>query len=414
MQRFAAFQHPNFRRYFAGQVISSVGSWLQSLAVTWLVLDMTGRSDRLGIAVALQFLPMLVFGAPAGVLADRVDNRRLLLVTSALSAALALAFGLVVGAGTPSLWVIYSLTFLSGVVLAVERPAFQALLYQLVGKDVLPSAVAANSTIMSMSRLVGPALGGVMIAATGIASCFYANAVSYLVVFAALAGLRRASLVPRPRGSRAKGGLRDAIAYVRANPDVRRPLVVMSVVGMIALNFQTTFPSMVRFGFDRGAGAVGTAMSVSAIGSILGGLYIAGVTPHPRRTLAAVLAAFAVMMMLIAASPGYLAFLALGIPLGFASASFQSVDTVILQQATEPSMQGRVMALQQMAWFGTTPMGAVLMGWVIDAVSPRAPFAIGGVAAAACAVGLVRRRAVSEAGPGAGKSPAPSTEPALR
>lgn len=389
MSRFAAFEHPNFRRYFVGQVISNVGSWLQSLAVTWLVLEVTGRSDKLGIAVALQFLPILVLGAPAGVLADRVDNRRLLIGTSAVSAALALVFGVVVGTGTTNLWIIYGLTFLFGVILAVERPAMQALLYQLVGRDLLPSAVAANSTIMSMSRLVGPALGGVMIATLGIASCFYANAVSYVVVLLALASIDRRTLVPRPRAPKAKRQVRAALAYVRQRPDVRRPLLVMVVVGTIALNFQITMPSMVRFGFDMGAGAVGTAMSVSAIGSILGGLYIAGITPHPRRTLTLVLLGFGATLLVFAVAPNYAVFLLLGIPLGFASASFQSVDTVVLQQATDPEMQGRVMALQQMAWFGSTPIGALLMGWVIERTSPRMPFVLGGVANLACAAALL-------------------------
>jgi len=400
MERFAAFQHPNFRRYFAGQVISSVGTWLQALAVTWLVLDLTGRSDRLGIAVALQFLPLLLLGAPAGVLADRVDNRRLLLVTSAVSAALALAFGLAISTGTADLRVIYGLTLLSGLVLAVERPAMQALLFQLVGRDDLPSAVAANSTIVSVSRLVGPALGGAMVAVTGVASCFYSNAVSYVAVLVALASISRSSLVPRPIGSRAGGNLRAAVAYVRQRPDVRRPLVVMAAVGLIALNFQTTFPSMVRFGFDRGAGAVGTAMSVSAIGSILGGIYAAGITPKPRRTLPLVLAGFGGMLIVFAVAPNYPTFVVLGIPLGFASACFQSIDTVAVQQATEPSMQGRVMALHQMAWYGSTPIGALAMGWVIQATSPRAPFVLGSLAALACAVALVRaagRHATSDA-----------------
>jgi MFS family permease len=390
MERFAAFQHSNFRRYFAGQVISSVGSWLQALAVTWLVLDLTGRSDRLGVAVALQFLPLLLLGAPAGVLADRVDNRRLLLATSAVSAGLALVFGVAVSSGTTDLRVIYGLTLLSGLVLAVERPAMQALLFQLVGRDALPSAVAANSTIVSVSRLVGPALGGAMVAVTGVASCFYANAISYLVVLAALASISRSRLVPRPLGTRAGGNLRVAVAYVRRRPDVRRPLIVMAVVGLVVLNFQTTFPSMVRFGFDRGAGAVGTAMSVSAIGSILGGIYAAGVKPNPRRTLGLVLVAFSGMLFLVAAAPSYVTFVALGIPLGFVSASFQSIDTVAVQQATEPSMQGRVMALHQMAWYGSTPIGALAMGWVIEATTPRAPFVLGGIAAIACASALAR------------------------
>ena len=389
MQRFAAFQHGNFRRYIVGQVISSVGTWLQALAVTWLVLDLTNRSDRLGIAVALQFLPLLLLGAPAGVLADRVDNRRLLLTTSAVSAALALTFGVVVSSGHADLWVIYSFTLLSGLVLAVERPAMQALLFQLVGRDDLPSAVAANSSIAAVSRLVGPALGGAMVAVTGVAPCFYANAASYAVVFVALASISRSGLIPRPKGVRAGGNLRAAVEYVRRRPDVRRPLVVMAVVGLVALNFQTTFPSMVRFGFDRGAGGVGTAMSVSAIGSILGGIYAAGVTPNPRRTLAVVLVGFSAMVLLCAAAPTYVTFVLLTIPLGFASASFQSINTVEVQQATEPSMQGRVMALHQMAWFGSTPIGALAMGWVIEATSPRVPFALGSVAALACAGALM-------------------------
>jgi len=390
MERFAAFQHRNFRRYFIGQVISSVGTWLQALAVTWLVLDLTGRSDRLGVAVALQFLPLLLLGAPAGVLADRVDNRRLLLVTSSVSAVLALIFGFVVSAGTTDLWVIYGLTLLSGLVLAVERPAMQALLFQLVGRETLPSAVAANSTIVGVSRLVGPALGGAMIAVTGVASCFYANAVSYGAVIVALASISRRQMVARPTGSRASGSLRAAVTYVRHRPDVRRPLVVMAVVGLVALNFQTTFPSMVRFGFDRGAGAVGTAMSVSAIGSILGGIYAAGITPNPRRTLALVLIGFSAMLLVFAAAPTFVAFVLLGIPLGFASACFQSINTVAVQRATEPAMQGRVMALHQMAWYGSTPIGALAMGWLVQATSPRVPFVLGGLGALACAAGLAR------------------------
>ena len=390
MDRFAAFRHSTFRRYFAGQVISSVGTWLQSLAVTWLVLDRTGRSDRLGVAVALQFLPLLLLGAPAGVLADRVDNRRLLLATSATSAVLALAFGLTVSSGHASLGVIYALTFASGLVLAVERPAMQALLFQLVGRESLPSAVAANATIMSVARLVGPALGGVMVATSGVASCFYANAVSYVVVLGALASIRRSRLVPRPVGARAGGGLRAAFAYVRRRPDVRRPLLVMAGVGLVALNFQTTFPSMVRFGFHQGAGAVGTTMSVSAIGSILGGLYAAGVAPNQRRALALAVGGFGAVLLVFAAAPSYPIFVLLGVPLGFASACFQSVDTAAVQQATEPSMQGRVMALHQMALFGSTPIGALAMGWVIQTTSPRVPFVLGGAAALVAATALVR------------------------
>ena len=282
--RFAAFENRNFRLYFIGQTISNIGSWLQTLAITWLVLEITNRSDRLGITMALQFLPMLILGAPAGVLADKINNSRLLITTSALSGLIAATLGVIVATGHAGLPSIYALTLLLGIVLAVERPTMQSILFELVGPKLLPKAVATNSSINPMSRLVGPALAGVLIATVGIKACFYLNAVSYLVVIAALLALRSNELVARPHLGRTKGKLREGFAYVRTNPDVARPLLVMVIVGTVAYNFPTTLPSIVRFGFHRGAGSAGTLMSVSAIGSILGGIYIAGIKPHPRRT----------------------------------------------------------------------------------------------------------------------------------
>jgi MFS family permease len=390
--RFAAFGNRNFRLYFVGQTISSIGSWAQSLAVTWLVLELTDRSDQLGIALALQFVPMLVLGAPAGVLADRLNNRRVLLGTSATSGILALTFGIVVSTGHATIWWIYALTFALGLVLAVERPTMQAILFQLVGRDLLPNAVAANGTINSVSRLIGPALAGGLIATVGVTVGFYINAASYLIVIAALLALRSSELVARPMIGQTKGKLSEGFAYVRSHPEVARPLLVMSIVGAVALNFPTTFPSMVRFGFHRGAGSVGVAMSVSAIGSILGGIYIAGIKPDARRTLAIALTGFGAAIVALGVMPNYGTFVAMSIVLGFASASFQSVNTVVVQQATEPSMQGRVMALHQTALFGSTPIGALLMGWVIHVSSARIPFLLGGMAAVLCAAFVIGRR----------------------
>jgi MFS family permease len=387
--RFAAFGNRNFRLYFIGQTISNVGSWLQSLAVIWLVLDITNRSDQLGIAVALQFLPMLVLGAPAGVLADKIDNRRLLIATSCASGLIAATLGIVVATGHARLGWIYALTLLLGIVLAFERPAMQSILFELVGPDLLPKAVAANSSINPVSRLVGPALAGVLIAAVGVEACFYINAISYLVVIAALLALRQRDLLVRPQLTTSKGKLREGFAYVRTHPDVARPLLIMTIVGTVAYNFPTTLPSMVRFGFHRGAGSAGIVMSVSAIGSIIGGIYIAGIKPHPRRTLVYALAGFAASLLALSVMPGFWAFVAVSIAMGFASAAFQSVTTIVLQQATDPGMQGRVMALHQMALFGSTPIGAILMGWVIHTFSPRLPFALGGLAALLCAGALI-------------------------
>jgi MFS family permease len=396
-RRFAAFDNRNFRRYFVGLTVSSIGTWFTSLAVTWLVLELTNRSDKLGIAVALQFLPLLVLGAPAGVLADRFDNRRLLLMTSTIMGLLALTFGIIVASGHVTIWWIYGFTFSMGLVLSVERPTMQAFVYQLVGPELLPRAVAANSTINGLSRLIGPALAGVLIAAFGVKVNFFVDATSYVVVIIALLGLRRSEFVHRPLGGRAKRRMREGFAYVRSHPEVARPLLVMTLVGTIALNFGTTMPSMVRFGFHLGAGRVGLVMSISAVGSIVGGIYIAGIEPNPRRTLSIVLLGFAATLVGVAVAPDYWAFVALSIPLGFASASFQSLNTSILQRATEPAMQGRVMALHQMAWFGSTPIGALLMGWVIHVSSARMPFALGGLAALVSGVAVLGRRSVRSA-----------------
>ena len=420
-RRFAAFGNRNFRMYFVGQTISSIGSWTHALAVTWLVLELTNRSDRLGVTMALQFLPLLLLGAPAGVLVDRFDNRRILVVTSAVSGLLAATFAAVALSGHITIWWIYTLTLVFGIALAVERPAMQAILYELVGPQLLPSAVATNSTIASVSRLIGPALAGALIATVGVEACFIVNAASYVVVIGALLALRSSELVHRPAIGRAKGKLREGFAYVRTHRDVARPLLVMSIVGTVAYNFPTTFPSMVRFGFHRGAGSVGIAMSVSAIGSIVGGIYIAGVKPHPRRTLALSLAGFAVSCLALSVAPGFWPFVAMSVVLGFASASFQSVTTVVLQQATEPAMQGRVMALHQMALFGTTPLGALLIGWIIQATSARVPFALGGLTALICAAAIQGPRLTSLRTDRAGSSAAspnaidarPDSAPAL-
>ena len=397
--RFSAFESWNFRVYFAGQLLSNIGTWMQTLAQAWLVLELTDRSDRLGVMVALQFAPLLVFGALAGVLADRFENRRLLIVTSTLSGLLALALGIVVATDHATIWWIYGFALVFGFVMAVERPTMQAIVFQLVGRDRLSSAIGINGTILTTGRLLGPGAAGLIIGRFGVAPCFFVNAASYLVVIAALMLLRVREFVARPQLTRTKGQLAEGLRYVRAHADVRRPLVVMVVVGLVAYNFQTTMPSIVKFEFGRSAGAVGAVMSISAIGSVFGGLMIAGYTPHPRRTLAIVSAAFGASLLGFAAAPNYAWFIALSIPVGVASACFTTANTTVLQRATDPAMQGRVMSLHQIAWQGTTPIGALFMGWLIEASSPRVPFYLGGLSAIACAAVVIGSRSAAPTTP---------------
>jgi MFS family permease len=359
---------------------------MQTFAQAWLVLDLTGRADHLGITVSLQFLPLLLFGAHAGVLADRVDNRRLLIATSSGGALLALGLGVLTQAGDVSIWWIYVFAGVFGCVNAIERPAMAAIIYQLVGPERLPSAVGINGLINTGSRLVGSSIAGALIATWSIAGCFFVNAASYLVVIAALVLLREREMFTRPIRPRGSGGLREGLRYVRTHPDVLRPLVVMAVVGTLAYNFQITIPSMVRFGFDRGASATAAVMSISAIGSITGGLVVAGLRLEPRLSLGLSVLGLGVGLIAFGSAPSYGWFIAICLPLGFLSSAFLTVDTTVLQGATEAAMQGRVMGLHQIAWFGSTPIGALVMGWLSEAVSPRAPFFVGGASALACAV----------------------------
>ncbi len=378
-----------------GQLLSTIGTWMQTLAEAWLVLELTNRSDRLGITVALQFAPLLVFGALAGVLADRFDNRRLLVVTSALSGLLALALGIVVVTDHVTIWWIYGFALALGFVMAVERPTMQAIVFQLVGPRPPAQRDRINGTIQTTGRLLGPGVAGLIIARCGVAPCFFVNAASYLVVIVALLMLRTAEMVPRPQLRKTKGQLREGLRYVTARPDVLRPLVVMVVVGLVAYNFQTTMPAIVRFEFNGSAGAVGAVQSISAIGSVFGGLFIAGITPHPRRTLALVTGAFGVCLLGFAMAPNFGWFLVLSIPVGVTSAAFTTVDATVLQQATDSAMQGRVMSLHQIAWQGTTPIGVLFMGWLIEATSPRVPFYLGGISAIMCAIVIIVRRSAA-------------------
>ena len=391
-RRFAAFDAHNFRLYFVGQLLSTVGTWMQTFALAWLVLQLTGRSDRLGVAVALQFLPLLLFGAHAGVLADRVDNRKLLLCSSACGGGLAVGLGLLSRNSHVSIWWVYLFAVAFGCVTAVERPVMQAILFQLVGSDRLPSAIGINGTINTAGRLVGPAVAALVIATGGIAACFYANAISYVIVIGALCFIRGADLTERPLRTAGVGGLAEGFRYVRSHDDVGRPLIVMAVVGTLAYNFAITIPAMVRFGFDRGSASAAAIMSISAIGSITGGLVVAGLRLRPRASLIAATVGLGIGLTLFGAAPTYAWFIAACLPLGFLSSTFLTVDATVLQQATEPAMQGRVMSLHQIAWYGSTPVGALLTGWLIQISSPRTPFFVGAASAFACALVLYVRR----------------------
>ena len=370
----------NFRIFFIGESISSIGSWTQMVAQNWFVLQLTGSGEALGFTVALQMLPILLFGAWTGALADHVDNRRVLLVTTTAGATQAIALGLLTASGDITPGWIYFFAFFLGTVSAFERPCAQAMNYELVGPTDVPSAVGLQGTIMATGRLVGPAIAGILMATAGIEPVFFLNAFTFAAVIVALLMLRVDALFLR-QPTKARARVRDGLAYVWTRPTLRLGLAVMFVVGTFAYNFAIMLPSMVRFEFDGGSVALGVVFSVSAVGAVTGGLAAAALYHPTVRTLGLVTIGFAVCVAATALAPGLAAFVLVSLPLGAGSAMFTAVTQTILQQASAPEYQGRVMSLFTIAWMGTTPIGGLLAGLVIDAFSTRAALGMGAVAA---------------------------------
>ncbi len=387
----------NFRLFFAGQLVSVTGTWMQMVASGWLVLQITGSGVALGVQAALGFGPLLVLGPWGGLLADRGDKRSILIATQSAFAALALVLWGLVAAGVVELWMVYVLSLLQGVVTAIDMPARQSFYAEMVGQKDLTNAVSLNSAVMTGTRIVGPALAGLLIAGVGLAFCFLFNGISYLAVIGALWAMRPDELhrtgAPEPR----RGQLREGLAYVWRTPALRLPLLWMAAIFTFSFNFSVLFPLMAEGEFHGDAGTFGLLLSVMGVGSLAGALVMARQQrPNPRR-LAFAAVGFGAVTMVAAAAPGLPSELTVLVPLGFVSMVFMITGNSTLQLTSVPEMRGRVMALYGMVFLGGTPIGAPIGGWVGETFGPRAGLAVGGVVAIATGlagiISLARRRA---------------------
>ena len=284
---FSSLRIRNYRLYFLGQIVSLSGTWMQSVGQVWLVLKLTGSGVDLGLVVALQFLPVLLGGSWGGVIADRVDKRKLLIVTQTVSGLFALALGVLTVTNVVTLWMVYGLALGLGCVTLVDMPARQSFVMEMVGRKDLANAVSLNSVVVNAARVVGPALAGLLIATVGIGICFLLNAVSYVAVVVALVRMRAAELDRGAPIPRKKGQLREGFRYVWSKPDLRVPLLLMAVVGTIAYNFSVTFPLIVHRVFHGGAGVYGVLFAVMGTGAVAGGLVVAAKARATRELLAA-------------------------------------------------------------------------------------------------------------------------------
>ncbi len=390
---FRALAVANYRRYYAGQAVSLAGTWMQMTAQSWLVLTLTHSSTTLGLIVALQTLPVLLLGPYGGVVADRVDKRRLMVALQTLMGVQALALGLLTVTGAVRVWQIGLLAAVLGLNNAFEAPARQSFMLELVGAEHLRNAVSLNSVLVNVARSVGPALAGVLIATVGTGVCFLINAVSFIAVVTSLLRMDRAALRPSRPAPRAAGQLREGLRYVARTPELAVPLVMMALAGTLAYEFQVSLPVLAQRGLHVGPRGYGFMTAAMGIGAVCGGLVVAARGRIGLRWLSLAAVAFGVVMALAAMAPSLALELVALMFVGWASISFMSTGNSTLQLSSAETMRGRVMSLWFVAFQGSTPIGGPLVGWVMAQAGPRAGLGLGAVAClGAAALGLVARR----------------------
>jgi MFS family permease len=383
---FPALAIPNYRRYLSGQSVSLIGTWMQMTAQAWLVLTLSDSPSALGVIVALQTLPVLVLGPYGGVIADRVNKLQLIIALQSVMGVLALALGVLTVSGAVRLWHVGVLAALLGLNNAFENPARQSFMLEMVGRDSLRTAVSLNSTMVNLARVVGPAVGGVLIAGVGIGVCFLINAASFIVVIWTLLHLDRSAISPSRPIVRASGQLREGLRYVARTPELAIPLLMMALAGVFAYEFQVTLPVLAREALHQGAEGFGLMTAAMGIGAVGGGLLVAARGTTGLRPMVRHAATFGVVLLLAAAAPNLpLALLAL-VLVGWCSISFMATGNTTLQLAAAPDMRGRVMSLWFVAFQGSTPLGGPLLGWAMGWAGARIGLGAGGVACLVVAV----------------------------
>jgi MFS family permease len=377
---FSALSVSNFRRFFFGQSVSMIGTWMQTVAQSWLVYTLTHSATALGFVVALQTLPILVLGPYAGVIADRVDKRKLMIVLQTFMGVQALVLGLLAVTHVVRFWEVCVLAVVLGLNNTFENPARQSFVLEMVGSDELRNAVSLNSTMVNAARAVGPAAAGILIATVGEGVCFLVNAASFAAVVYSLVSMDKLTLQPTTPTGRHKGQMREGFRYVAHEPRLGIPLVMMALVGTLAYEFQVTLPVIAKQTFHGGPATYGFLTASMGVGAVLGGLVTAARGRTGLRALTWAGGIFAVAIGFASLAPALVVeFIALG-AVGWASVTFLATGNTTLQLQADPSMRGRVMALWAVAFMGTTPVGGPLIGWIIAASNARVGLGTGGIA----------------------------------
>jgi MFS family permease len=388
----------NYRLYAAGQGTSLIGTWMQTVALGWLVLQLTGSGTSVGLVIAAQFIPVLLLAPLGGVLIDRLDTRRVLVFTQSVSAVLALILGVLTISGDVRLWMVYAIAAAGGLLQVVDNPARQLFSLQLVGPDHLTNAITLNTVNMNLARVIGPAIGAIIISTIGVGPCFVVNATSFVFVIGALSAMRASEFYPKALAPRAKGQVREGLRYVNRTPGLRTPLIMMALIGTLAYEWQVSLLLSAKYTFHGDGGTYGLMTSAMGIGAVVGGLATASRERHGLDTLVNTSAAFGVLILAVAIAPNLALALGALVLMGAVSIAFIARANATLQLAADPAMRGRVMALWTVAFMGSTPIGGPIVGWIGEHVGPRWALATGGIAClAAAAYGLHEQRRTQQA-----------------
>jgi len=393
-------RHRNYRLFFTGQVISVSGTWMQNVALAWLVVELTRSPLAVGALAFFRFLPFTLFGLVAGVVADRIDNRKLVIGTQAMSMALSAVLAVLVLTGTPALWLVYLLAALSGTALVFDAPGRHALTFQMVGRDELPNAVALNAGLFNASRVVGPAVAGVLIAAFGVGVNFAINTVTFLAVLASLLMMREEELVPLTRSGEPPTmmrGIREGLSWVLASPEMRLVLAIVTVVSTVGFNFHVILPLLASDTLNTGPGVFGILSSTFGAGALLGALLSAALGRASWKVLVAGTAGFSLSLLALAPVETVWVAAALLFVTGTCFTLWTSNANAILQLRAPDHLRGRVVSLYLWAFAGLAPIGGLFAGWLTEVGGTQLAFTVAGGTGLAMALAAARELTVRRA-----------------
>lgn len=385
-ETFSSLHVRNYRLYYIGQIISTSGTFMQSVAQAWLVMKLSRSGSALGIVTALQYIPILLFGMLGGLAADRFPKRTILFLTQSAAGILAIVLGVLVATGQVRLWMVFILAFCLGWVNVFDNPTRQTFVIEMVGKKDLRNAVTLYSTLINLSRVIGPAIAGALIAFVGIAPCFIVNGLSYIAVVVMLARMRPDELTPADPTPASRGQLAEGLRYVRSTPLLRDTLLMMALIGTFTFEFQVSLPLLAHYTFDGDARSYAFLMGCLGAGAVIGGLALAGQKKNTPGALIAVCFLFGISVLAAACMPTlFLSGMAL-VFAGICMINCTSRANSLLQLGSSPQMRGRVMSLWSIAFLGTTTIGGPVVGWCAEYAGGRWGLIVGGVAALAAAL----------------------------